>query len=186
MDESGIIRKPNTALPAFSSAVLTIDDLGGELQFTATRKIGWLELILTTSVITVSGFYGFLRQEYVFLAIFVISLGSAIFRWAKGPTTVLRVSGSRIHAAGNLRRWSSSDIEIPAHDVKQIGWALGGSGQTSGLYVWQGKMGLRSTCVLPDISHKDAAKVTDLFAARFPQYKIGSGPIVSFTLTANE
>jgi hypothetical protein len=186
MDESGIIRKSDTAMAAFSSAVLTIDDLGGELQFTATRKIGCLELILTTSVITGSGFYGFLRQEYVFIAMFVISLGAAVFRWANGPTTVFRVSGGRIHASGNLRRWSSSDLEIPAHDVKQIGWALGGSGQTSGLYVWQGKMGLRSICVLPDISHKDASRVTNLISARYPQYKIGSGPVVSFTLTANE
>ncbi|HEX7730267.1 MAG TPA: hypothetical protein VF392_14645 [Terracidiphilus sp.] len=186
MDESGIIRKSDTAMPAYSSTVLKIEDMGGELQFTVTRRIGWLELILMTSVITGCGVYGFLRQEYLFLAMFVVSLGSAVFRWAKGPTTVLRVSGSRIHAAGNLRRWSSSDIEIPAHDVKQIGWALGGSGQTSGLYVWQGKMGLRSTCVLPDISHKDAAKVTDLLSTQLPQYKIGSGPVVSFTLTANE
>lgn len=186
MDESGIIRKSDMAMPAFSSTGLKIEDLGGELQFIVTRRIGWLELVLTTSVVTGCGVYGFLRQEYLFLAVFVVSLGSAVFRWAKGPTTILRVSGSRIHAAGNLHRWSSSDVEIPAYDVKQIGWALGGSGQTSRLYVWQGKMGLRSTCVLPDISHKDAAKVTELISARLPQYKIGSRPIVSFTLTANE
>ena len=61
MDESGIIRTSDTTLPAFSSTVLKTEDLGGELQFTATHKIGWLELILTTSVITGCGVYGILR-----------------------------------------------------------------------------------------------------------------------------
>jgi hypothetical protein len=164
---------------ALSSSTLKIDDLDDELQFTLTRDVGWLEVVIPVSAACGVGIWGAYTGSMVGLFVCAVAIGGMLINWALGPTTVFRISGNRLVASGNLRRWSSSDIDIPANEVKSIGWSSGGRNSSSGLYAWHG---LRGTCVLPGLPKKKAAEVTDAISKKYPQFRIGSGSVWSFGL----
>lgn len=170
MDGSGIIRKSEDAMPAFSSTTLKIEDLGGELQFTVTRKSGWVSFVVMSGLLAAVSTYAVLSDRYFLLLFGVIGATAALINWVKGPVTLLRVSEARILATGNLHRLSDSDFELSADKITSIGWSFGGRNRSEGLHVWHGLMG--STCVLPGLSEKQAKQVTDTIAAQFPHYKI--------------
>ena len=174
MDGSGIVRKSEKVMPAFSSTTLKIEDLGSEFQFTVTRKSGWVGLAVAYGLIATAITYGVLSQRYFFLMFGVVGAAATLVNWVKGPVTVLRVSDSRVLATGNLERWSDSDFEISADQVKSIGWSYGGQQGNSGLFVSHGLMGLGGTCVLPGLSKEQARQVTDAIALKFPRYKLAN------------
>ncbi|HXR40036.1 MAG TPA: hypothetical protein VN776_13120 [Terracidiphilus sp.] len=168
-------------MKALSSAELKIEDLGGELQFTISREPGWVEVVLETGVLSGVGVYALLQQSVLFLCGCVLGIGALLINWAQGSTTVFRISNRGVIATGNLHRWSSSDVSIPASEVRSIGWSSGscssdGGSLPDGIYVWHRRSGLKSTCVLPGLSHKKAQAVTDAIKARFPQFTIERGP----------
>lgn len=167
---------------AQSTAELTIDDLDGELQFTLSREIGWLEVVVASGVVSAFGVYGILQQSIFMLCVCFVGIGVLLINWAMGPTTVFRISDRRVIATGNLRRWSASDINIPASEINSVGWYSGGENGSQGIYVWHGWNGLKSTCVLPGISQKKAQAITDAIKTRFPQFTIEAGPVIGFSV----
>ncbi|HWA95205.1 MAG TPA: hypothetical protein VG844_11450 [Terracidiphilus sp.] len=186
MDASGIERKPSKFKEAFGSTALKIENLDGDLQFTLARTTGWLDVVLISSVVSASGFFGFFTSNIFLIVCAIFSLFVALFKWAQGPITTLRVSETRVLATGNLLRWKNGDILIDASDIKSIGWAYGSEYRPQGIYVWKEKSGLKSECVLPGISYTKAKQITDAITARFSKYKIASGPIVGFTITPKD
>lgn len=169
-------------MKALSSAELKIEDLGDELQFTLSRETGWIEVALATGVLSGVGVYALLQQSVFLVCGCALGLGALLINWALGPTTVLRISPRRVIATGNLHRWSSSDLSIPAPEVLSIGWSSGGENRPDGIYVWHGQSGTKTTCVLPGLSHKKALAVTEAIKTRFPQFTIESKPMVSFSV----
>jgi hypothetical protein len=166
---------------ALSSVKLKIDDLDGELQFTLARETGWLEVVLGAGTLSALGVFGLLQQSFLTLFICFVGIGTLLINWAQGSTTVFRISDRCLVATGNLNRWSASDINIPATEVKSIGWSSGGENGSDGIYVRHGSNGLKRICVLPGLSHKKAQAVTDTIKGRFPQFTVESRPIVSLS-----
>jgi hypothetical protein len=164
---------------ALSSTEFKVDDLDGELQFTISRETGWVEVVLFSTVVSAFGVYGILENSVFILFASMVGIGTLLINWAMGPTTVFRISANRAVATGNLHRWSSSDINIPASEIKSIGWSSGGENNPNGIYVWHG---LKGTCVLPGLPKKKAKEVTDAIAARFPQFTIGNGASISWSI----
>jgi hypothetical protein len=167
---------------ALSSAELKFDDLDDELQFTLARETGWFEIVLGAGVLSAFGVFGLLQQSIVIILVCILGIGTMLINWAQGSTTVFRISDRRLVATGNLHRWSAADINIPAIEVKSIGWSSGGENRSNGIYVRHGWNGLKSTCVLPGISQKKAQTITDMIKARFPQFTIQSSSIISFSV----
>jgi hypothetical protein len=168
-------------MKTLSSAELKIDDFDDELQFTVSRETGWIEVVLASGAVAAFGVYGFIQQSVLLLFGCAVGIGALLINWALGPTTMFRISAQSVVATGNLQRWSASDVRIPAEEVKSIGWSSGGENRSGGIYVWHGPSGLKSTCVLPGISHKKAQSITDAIKARFPQFVIRGGSVVALS-----
>jgi hypothetical protein len=166
-------------MKALSSTELKIDDLDDELQFTLSREIGWIEIVLEAGAISGFAIYAILQQRILLGLCCAIGIGALLINWALGPTTVFRISARGVVATGNLRRWSAADVEIAASEIKSIGWSFGGENSPGGIYVWHG---WKSTCVLPGISRNRAQAAIDAIKAKFPQFTIENGPAVSLSL----
>jgi hypothetical protein len=169
-------------MKALSRAELKIDYLDDELQFIILREIGWIEIALESGVLAAFGTCALLQQSLLLLCGCVIGIGGLVINWAQGPHTVFRISGRRLTATGNLHRWSASDVSIVASEVKSIGWSTGDNDRPSGIYVWHGQDGLKSTCVLPGLSEKKGQAVTCSIKGRFPQFTIKCSPVISASL----
>jgi hypothetical protein len=169
-------------MKALSSSEIKIDDLGNELQFTISRETGWAEIVILTGALSGFGIFALLQQSALLACGCLVGIGALFINWANGPTTVFRISEQRVVATGNLHRWSATDFNIPASEVKSIGWFSGGEEGSDGIYVWHGWNGLKSTCVLPGLSRKKAQAVVDAIKMRFPLYEIKTGTSLSFSL----
>jgi hypothetical protein len=162
-------------MKALSNTELKIESFGDELQFTISRESGWIEIVVTSSVITAVGTYGLLRSSVLSLGFCLVGIGFVAFNWAQGPTTTFCVSNRRLFATGNLSKLSDADVSIPASDVKSISWGSGPDDGPTGIYVWHGQEGSKCTCVLPGVSKKKAQGVTEAISKRFPQFPVRAG-----------
>lgn len=167
---------------ALSSTEVKIDNLDDELQFTMLRKKGWIEILLGPSALVAFAATAVLQHGYLSLCCCLVGIGVLAINWMQGAVTVFRVSGRRLTATGNLRRWSASDVSIAASEIKSIAWSCGGDVRPSGIYVWHGHYSLKSTCVLPDLSSEKSQNVTDAIKAQFPQFIGDSASILSISL----
>jgi hypothetical protein len=170
--DSGQHEEIRGTMKALSGSDLRVDRFDGELQFTLTRETGWLEIAVTSGVIAGIAIYAIIQDSGAVLCLCLFAIGTMLFRWAKGPTTIFRLSNSRLTAAGRLDKWWTSEVDISASEVASIGWLYGSKNRSSGLYVWHGDSWFGKTCVLPGLPKKKAETVTSAITAQFPQFRI--------------
>jgi hypothetical protein len=163
---------------ALSHAELTTIDLHSELRFSVEHRPGWLDRISLTAFAALTFYWAWTRFDVsthtfsagVFwpLAPAAMSLVALLINWMQGRSTELRVTNSELVATGNIGRWFTTEVRVPAAEVKSLGFR-GGRGGHSGLSV---RRGWRYVCLLPGLNAHQAGAVARTIFRRFP--KIGS------------
>jgi hypothetical protein len=161
---------------ALSHAELTTIDLHSELRFSVDRHVGWLDLIAGPVILFVLLDFAWIHPSSWAHALIQKSAWPLVFSlpgflalavgWMRGRSTELRVTSSELVATGNVGRLFSSEVRVPASEVKSIGFKAGGHGRQGGLYV---KRGWRSICLLPGLNPKQAGAVGRTIFRRFPE-----------------
>jgi hypothetical protein len=164
---------------ALSHAELTTTDLHSELRFAVDRHVGWVNLIFGPVILFVlldfasahpSSWVHALVQKGAWPLLFALpSLLALAVGWMQGRSTELRATSSELVATGNVGRLFSTEVRVPASEIKSVGFRAGGHGGQSGLFV---KRGWRYVCLLPGLNPKQAGAVARTILRRFPE--IGS------------
>jgi len=154
----------------FGRVELTTADYQSELRFTAVRRDGLFEFAAGPIFVILALYFGWKWQRPWYLAFGGIALLSLVANWIQGGATELRVTGSELLATGNLAKMFSTEIRVPADEIKTIRYEAGGEGDPGGLYI---RRGWGRTCLLPGLNSEQADEVAQAIYLRFPD--IGSG-----------
>ena len=90
---------------------------------------------------------------------------AVVVGWMQGRSTELRVTSSELVATGNIGKWLSTEVRVPASEIKSIGFRAGGHGRRGGLYA---KHGWKNTCLLPGLNPQQAGAIARTIFRRFP------------------
>jgi hypothetical protein len=164
---------------ALSHAELTTVDLHSQLRFIVDRRVGWLDLIAGPLFLFVlldftwshpNSWDHALIQKSTWPLLFALpSLLALAVGWMQGRSTELRVTSSELVATGNVGSLFSTEVRVPATEIKSIGFRAGAHTRQGGLFV---KRGWRYICLLPGLNPKQAGAVSRTIFRSFPE--IGS------------
>jgi hypothetical protein len=162
-------------MDVFAKAELTTIDLHSELRFTVDRHVGWLDLIAVPLILFVvldfawthpSSWVHDLVQKSAWPFLFALpGLLAVVVGWMQGRSTELRVTSSELVATGNIGKWLSTEVRVPASEIKSIGFSAGGHGRRGGLYA---KHGWKNNCLLPGLHPQQAGAIARTIFRRFP------------------
>ena len=155
----------------FNHADVKVFDNDDELIFIATRtsQSSWAGYIAIVVFIGLAAIF-WIQERVIISLLLLVGGGFALAaNWAQGNMTRLRVTRHQINASGNLQRTFTTDVFIETAKVTSIGYSTGGEDTPSGLHVWQG---WSTTCVLPDITRKQAEYIRDSIARKFPEIAV--------------
>jgi len=160
---------------ATQHAELTTVDLHSELRFSVIRHTGWLEPIIAPVLLALlldliwihpASWPHLFAQKSTWPLLFSSpALLAILVGWMQGRSTELHVTSSELVATGNIGRLFSTEVRVPASDVKSIAYKAGGHGSQGGLYL---KRGWRSVCLLPGLNPQQAGAVARTIFRRFP------------------
>ena len=159
----------------FSKINLQTFDEDDQLLFIASRERNWTDFVGIPVVIGITA-TSWMQGNILFALLCLVFGGLALVaNRMHGTATQLRITQHLISASGNLQRIFTTDVYIATSQVTSIDYSVGGENEPSGLYVWQGWSG---TCVLPDITCKQAASIRDAIAQKFPEIDVNNrGPV---------
>jgi hypothetical protein len=163
-------------MKALSHSELTTVDLHSELRFSVDRHVGWLDLLAAPVILFVlldfasahpaSWVHALMLKSTWPLLFALSSLLALIIGWMHGRSTELRVTSSELIATENIGRLFSTEVRMPASEVKSIGFRVGGHGRQGGLFA---KRGWRYVCLLPGLNQWQAGAVARTIFRRFPE-----------------